>query len=61
MPFIRRSSSQGFCRAYMKPQSYERKILKCCNANTPLIKNLDARIAIMECACVRVTLETFET
>lgn len=31
----------------MKPESYELKILRR-NANAPLIKNLNARIAIME-------------
>jgi hypothetical protein len=46
----------------MKPQSYERKILRRCNANTPLIKNLNARIANMEASQnvgLCVTLETF--
>jgi hypothetical protein len=32
----------------MKPKSHERKILRRCNANTPLIKSLNVRIAIME-------------
>jgi hypothetical protein len=45
----------------MKPQSYERKILRRHNANTPVIKNLNARVANMEASqnvCLCVTLET---
>ena len=46
----------------MKAESCERKILRRCNANAPLIKNLNAGIAIMgtsENMGLCVTLETF--